>query len=745
MKHQRLISFILAIMLLLGMIPTVFAFNDNPFPALDRSTPMPFTDVQSGRYYYDPVQYMVQTGLTNGTDATHFSPNGLLTRAQVITFAVRIRDAYEENTEIPSGTKWYDGYVKKASSYGMLPSGSITDDTNSGYRSYWESNAPRDYSAAAVYNAIPSSVRNTVFEKKFNYKTLPDMNYEGNPYYWQIIALYNAGVLSGVDNHGTFNPSKNITRAEIAAIIYRTVRPEGRITQPVDVASMSAFWHITGTESEVPYELELMDNGSANLTVAEIIKIAIRIYEKYHFTIVLSKDNLNSNYAAIAKGYGIIKDGEFSNYNKIANRAETIGILYRALPSSQFGVKNNVLGIPDMMKQDGKEGNKYYDAVIAYYRAGIISGTDAFGTFKPNDNINLNQLKAIVARTVAADCRKSFTLKTYYREIYGYSGAYIVSNGTSGFPLYVTRIGDGPKALVLSYVLHGTEDVKYSGGAVSGDGNVIKAMAENNLIPYLLNNYDTLIKGKWSVYLCTTCNPDGLQRSLSNGDGNYQTGAGRRTEYRLSSKQTPSGYTFDSLKNLKSYLTNGRYPSGSKTGGIDMNRSFPTNYWKSQGDSVTYYTGVFAGGAPEVLSLYNLARTIKTNHGSNHCYAVDTHGWYSQILTIHRSGSSGVKAGVLNTAFSTYFTNSKYQITTDNNMMGSHTNTTYSASGYFARSCYDLGYQGVCLFELPKTVYTNKGNSSKATTLNTLQNYMQSSGAISDYLNSITYILRNAT
>ena len=50
---------------------------------------MSFTDVAAGSYCYDAVPWAVANGITNGTDATHFSPNAGCTRGQVVTFLWR--------------------------------------------------------------------------------------------------------------------------------------------------------------------------------------------------------------------------------------------------------------------------------------------------------------------------------------------------------------------------------------------------------------------------------------------------------------------------------------------------------------------------------------------------------------------------------------------------------------------------------------------------------------------------------
>lgn len=49
----------------------------------------PFVDVPQGSYYYDAVRWAVQQGITKGTSQTTFSPRGNCTRAQIVTFLWR--------------------------------------------------------------------------------------------------------------------------------------------------------------------------------------------------------------------------------------------------------------------------------------------------------------------------------------------------------------------------------------------------------------------------------------------------------------------------------------------------------------------------------------------------------------------------------------------------------------------------------------------------------------------------------
>ena len=49
-------------------------------------TENPFVDVRSDKYYYKSVLWAAETGITKGADPTHFRPNKTCTRAQVVTF-----------------------------------------------------------------------------------------------------------------------------------------------------------------------------------------------------------------------------------------------------------------------------------------------------------------------------------------------------------------------------------------------------------------------------------------------------------------------------------------------------------------------------------------------------------------------------------------------------------------------------------------------------------------------------------
>lgn len=69
-------------------------------PAPELSS-MPFTDVAADAYYCDAVRWAVEKGITSGTSNTTFSPNATCTRAQIVTFLWRAEGSEAAETVNP--------------------------------------------------------------------------------------------------------------------------------------------------------------------------------------------------------------------------------------------------------------------------------------------------------------------------------------------------------------------------------------------------------------------------------------------------------------------------------------------------------------------------------------------------------------------------------------------------------------------------------------------------------------------
>ncbi len=85
----------------------------------------PFTDVPKSATYYKAVQFVYEEGLFNGTSATKFEPDTTMTRAMFVTVLGRLAGVEVDNyktssfSDVATG-QWYSEYVEWASSIGLV-------------------------------------------------------------------------------------------------------------------------------------------------------------------------------------------------------------------------------------------------------------------------------------------------------------------------------------------------------------------------------------------------------------------------------------------------------------------------------------------------------------------------------------------------------------------------------------------------------------------------------------------------
>jgi hypothetical protein len=65
-----------------------FLYRTMGSPAVDQ-TQNPFADVPAGSFYFAPVLWAVDRGITNGLSPDQFGPNTICNRAQIVTFLYR--------------------------------------------------------------------------------------------------------------------------------------------------------------------------------------------------------------------------------------------------------------------------------------------------------------------------------------------------------------------------------------------------------------------------------------------------------------------------------------------------------------------------------------------------------------------------------------------------------------------------------------------------------------------------------
>ena len=145
-----------------------------------------------------------------------------------------------------------------------------------------------------------------------------------------------------------------------------------------------------------------------NMTYAEAVKLAVCMNILYNGgnpakDIKNGTDKWYSTYMEYALDNGIIDEDLSSKANEKITRKEYVYIFSKALPKKAFAEKNE---IPEGSIPDVKEEKFAQDkAVYLFYRAGILSGVDAKGTFNANDNIKRSEVAAILIRMMNPSVR----------------------------------------------------------------------------------------------------------------------------------------------------------------------------------------------------------------------------------------------------------------------------------------------------------------------------------------------------
>ena len=167
----------------------------------------------------------------------------------------------------------------------------------------------------------------------------------------------------------------------------------------------------------VAFELGLMKGNSADtfnpngdVTAAEAVTMAARIHSIYttgeeHF---VQSGKWYQVYLDYAYENGIISRAYYnSDVTHKATRAQFAEILAAALPEEGLPPVNRVAddAIPDVPMTE-----RFAGAVYKLYRAGILTGSDAAGTFRPQTGVTRAEAAAIVSRMAESGSRKSVTL-----------------------------------------------------------------------------------------------------------------------------------------------------------------------------------------------------------------------------------------------------------------------------------------------------------------------------------------------
>ena len=182
-----------------------------------------------------------------------------------------------------------------------------------------------------------------------------------------------------------------------------------------DVAKTDWYY----SEVEKAFDAGLIDGMNENefapektLTVAQAIKLAAALHQLDKKGEVKLENGLTNWYSTYVD-YAVVNDIVDDDYakrgkdemNEAITRAEFVNILHGALP-----YYNAINSVPDNAIPDVKMDHPHAAEIYAFYRAGILTGNDDNGTFKPDATIKRCEVAAILVRMFDSSARKSITL-----------------------------------------------------------------------------------------------------------------------------------------------------------------------------------------------------------------------------------------------------------------------------------------------------------------------------------------------
>ena len=148
-----------------------------------------------------------------------------------------------------------------------------------------------------------------------------------------------------------------------------------------------------------------------NMTVAQAIKLAAALHQM-NMRGKVSLTNGYPNWYSTYVDYAIANDLIESSYgaytpaqmNTAVTRAEFVHIFYAAA-----GKLPAINTIADGAIPDVRTGDAFAAEIYDFYRAGVLTGSDAKGTFKPADTIKRSEVAAILVRMYDSGSRVSQT------------------------------------------------------------------------------------------------------------------------------------------------------------------------------------------------------------------------------------------------------------------------------------------------------------------------------------------------
>lgn len=228
-------------------------------------------------------------------------------------------------------------------------------------------------------------------------------------------------------------------------------------------------WYASYVQSCYEYGLMNGQGGgkfgpSGNLTVAEALAMAVRVNCIY--TTGAQDSSLSGGspwyapYVTYAVEHKMITNDMFSDYTAKINRADMAYIFSSALPASELKAINSVVELPDV-----NSTTPHSESILLLYNAGVLTGSDLYGTFTPENNITRAEAAALITRIALPAQRVT---KSYFAP-YGNDtivfampvGTTVENNTTDNIPQYSFTSPD--QSMIANVMLTSLDSLGFSG------------------------------------------------------------------------------------------------------------------------------------------------------------------------------------------------------------------------------------------------------------------------------------------
>ncbi len=248
-----------------------------------------FSDVKAADWFNANVGAVYAYGLMKGNSDTTFNPTGSITVAETITLLARINAIYMGKViDESNANPWYQPYVDYAKNEGLL------------------TETFADYGAAITRADFARLLSRSVPEKELAEvnavapNAIPDVK-DTDSFASAVYMLYRAGIVTGSDDKGTFNPATGISRAESAALVTRIVDPTLR-------KSIMLGYDIPAGDGTISTETH-PDAAKTKMTIKSIFKNNMMLQQKKPFSITGTFTEVYGSYhAQLCIGNAVLQD-----------------------------------------------------------------------------------------------------------------------------------------------------------------------------------------------------------------------------------------------------------------------------------------------------------------------------------------------------------------------------------------------------------------------------------------------------